>query len=111
MRIIIKNADSNDFNELAKLAREGKIHTFCMTDDYDWIPCEERLPHAEYGESDSVLCQLENDTMKVLYWNGGNWHHPTGELYHSVNHKNGWHNRVVAWMPLPTPYMKEGDQE
>lgn len=33
MRIIIENADQNDFNELAKLARAGKINTFCMTDD------------------------------------------------------------------------------
>lgn len=33
MRIIIDNADQNDFNELAKLARAGKINTFRMTDD------------------------------------------------------------------------------
>ena len=33
MRIIIENADQNDFNELAKLARAGKINTFCMTDE------------------------------------------------------------------------------
>lgn len=33
MRIIIKNADFDDFNELAKLARQGKINTFCMTDE------------------------------------------------------------------------------
>ena len=76
----------------------------------EWIPCSERLPHAECGESNSVLCQLENDTMKVLYWNGGNWCNPTGELYHSVNHKNGWHNRVIAWMPLPERYKEEGDE-
>ena len=41
MRIIIENADQNDFNELAKLARAGKINTFCMTDDErpqgEWI--------------------------------------------------------------------------
>lgn len=35
MRIIIENADERDFNELANLARQGKIHTFYMTDEED----------------------------------------------------------------------------
>lgn len=86
-------------------------HDRVLTKTPQWIPCSERLPNAECGESNSVLCQLENDTMKVLYWDGGNWCNPTGELYHSVNHKNGWHNRVIAWMPLPTPYREEGDEK
>lgn len=45
MRIIIENADKNDFNELAKLARAGKINTFCMTDDErpqgKWVKCQD----------------------------------------------------------------------
>jgi len=69
-----------------------------------WIPCSGRFPHAEYGESGSVLCCLENGEQKVLYFDGGNWCYPTGEPYVWINHKNGWHNRVVAWMPLPEPY-------
>lgn len=69
-----------------------------------WIPVSERLPEAEYGESDSVLVCFENGTQDVLYFNGGNWCYPTGETYISVNHKNGWHNKVIAWMPLPKPY-------
>jgi hypothetical protein len=72
--------------------------------DNKWIPVSERLPKAEYGESDSVLVCFENGTQDVLYFNGGNWCYPTGEVYISVNHKNGWHNKVVAWMPLPEPY-------
>ena len=74
----------------------------------EWIPVSERLPYAEYGESDSVLVCYENKTQDVLYFDGGNWCYPTGEPYISVNHKNGWHNKVVAWMPLPEPY-KEGE--
>ena len=70
----------------------------------DWIPVSERLPNSEYGESDSVLVCFENETQDVLYFNGGNWCYPTGETYISVNHKNGWHNKVVAWMPLPKQY-------
>lgn len=33
MRIVIENADQRDFNELAQLARIGRIHTFYMTDE------------------------------------------------------------------------------
>lgn len=72
-----------------------------------WIPVSERLPEAEYGESDSVLVCFEDETQDVLYFNGGNWCYPTGETYISVNHKNGWHNKVVAWMPLPKSYKTE----
>lgn len=74
-----------------------------------WIPVSERLPKAEYGESDSVLVCFEDERQAVLYFDGGNWCYPTGETYISVNHKNGWHNKVVAWQPLPEPY-KEGEQ-
>ena len=69
-----------------------------------WIPVSERLPKAEYGESDSVLVCFENGTQDVLYFDGSNWRCPTGESYISVNHKNGWHNKVIAWMPLPKPF-------
>lgn len=41
MRIVIENADFDDFNELAKLARQGKINTFCMTDEDEKRPQEE----------------------------------------------------------------------
>lgn len=68
-----------------------------------WIPCSEKLPVAEYGESDNVLatCELRNadDTsyrwVKTLYFNGGVWCYPTGETYEQ---------KVIAWMPLPEPY-------
>lgn len=75
----------------------------------EWIPCSERLPHAEYGEGDSVLCCTELGLMYILYWDGGNWCVPTGEPYHWVNHKTGWHNKVIAWMPLQKPYREDGE--
>ena len=49
MRIIIDNADQKDFNELAKLAREGKIHTFCMTDGKECFDDQTIGPRIEYG--------------------------------------------------------------
>lgn len=69
-----------------------------------WIPVSERLPDAEYGEGDSVLCCTETGLMYILYWNGGNWCAPTGEPHQWVNHRTGWHDKVIAWMPLPEPY-------
>lgn len=72
-----------------------------------WIPCSERLPDTEYEESKSVLVCLENGTQDVLYFDGGNWCYPTGETYVNRNYKNGWHNEVIAWIPLPEPYQAE----
>lgn len=73
-----------------------------------WIPCSERLPFAEFGESDNVLttCGYRDvkDTgvrwIRLLYFNGGNWCYPTGETYEQ---------KVYAWMPLPEPY--KGDDK
>lgn len=63
-----------------------------------WIPVEERLPEAECGESDSVLAITELGTMHVVYFDGGCWCKPTGEVFpHNVTH----------WMPLPEPPKEE----
>lgn len=71
-----------------------------------WIPCSERLPYAEYGESDTVLTtcgyrDVEDTSVRwtrLLYFNGGNWCYPTGETYEA---------KVYAWMPLPESYKGE----
>ena len=76
-----------------------------------WIPCSERMPDAEYGEGDSVLCCTELGLMYILYWDGGNWCVTTGEPHQWVNHKTGWHDKVIAWMPLPEPYRKDDEHE
>lgn len=73
-----------------------------------WIPCSERLPYVEYGESDTVLttCGYRDveDTsvrwIRLLYFNGGNWCYPTGETYEA---------KVYAWMPLPEPWRGESN--
>ena len=59
-----------------------------------WIPVTERLPFAEYGESDDVLAITELGVMRTLYFDGGNWCFQSGECCpHKVTH----------WMPLPQP--------
>ena len=67
-----------------------------------WIPVSSGLlPKADHGESEDVLCQLENMRRIVLYFDGSNWCYPSGEPYIGVNYENGWSNKVIAWMPLP----------
>lgn len=71
------------------------------TAEPQWIPCGERLPYAEYGESPNVYCyccDLEQGGKwaQLLYFNGGVWCLPTGETFDY---------KVLAWYPLPTkPY-------
>lgn len=66
-----------------------------------WIPCSERLPFAEYGESPKVYCYCHDverggKWAELLYFNGGVWCKPTGETFDY---------KVLAWYPLPSkPY-------
>lgn len=78
-----------------------------LSEGIRWIPCSERLPEAEYGESDNVLttCIYKDAvdgyrSVKTLYYNGGVWCYPTGETFEG---------KVLAWMPLPNPYGGEND--
>lgn len=76
-----------------------------LTPPNEWVSVEERLPYAEYGESDTVLCYTDIGVEKLLYFDGGNWCFPTGETFlHKVTH----------WMPLPAPPDRrppEGEKE
>ena len=93
--------------EVAEKAKNAVISV--IEPETHWIPCSERLPYAEYGESDNVLatcgCRDVEDGsirwIKTLYFNGGNWCYPTGETYLE---------KVYAWMPLPEPY-RGGEKE
>ena len=79
-----------------------------VTPKHRWIPCSERLPYAQYGESSIVLAtcgyrNVEDESIrwvKMLYFDGSNWCYPTGETYLQ---------KVYAWMPLPDPYREEGE--
>lgn len=63
-----------------------------------WIPCSEKLPEVNIP----VLAQWEiyysgENRIEILCLNDlGRWHGDLGE-------PNG---KVIAWMPLPTPYEK-----
>lgn len=94
-------------SELDGTSLAGFKNAPTIDSEQHWIPCSERLPFVEYGESDEVLatCGYLNveDTsvrwIRELYFNGGNWCYPTGKTYEQ---------KVYAWMPLPEPY-QEGE--
>ena len=105
-----------DLDEQVYIGNDGEYERYNIDIDTikampcEWILCSERMPDAEYGEGDSVLCCTELGLMYILYWHGGNWCVTTGEPHQWVNHKTGWHDKVIAWMQLPTPY-KGGEEE
>lgn len=89
-------------------ARQALDMAIKALEEPHWIPCSERLPEAEYGESDNVLttCIYKDAvdgyrSVKTLYYNGGVWCYPTGETFEG---------KVLAWMSLPEPYGGESDE-
>ena len=63
-----------------------------------WIPCSERLPRQEQ----EVICQCRANMIRVLKLDAyGDWYQDAKHCYMS--------GFVIAWMPLPEPYRKDGD--
>ena len=69
-----------------------------------WIPCSERLP----SESGDYLCTIPLDAeetyTEVLTFHKGKFYEADAEWGET------YHDDVLAWMPLPTPY-KGGESE
>lgn len=63
-----------------------------------WIPCSERLPE-EDGRF-LVFLPDRNGTFMCADFLGGQWYQDDYECTSS---------HVIAWMPLPEPYKKEGE--
>lgn len=126
MRIIIENADNDDFNELANLARAGKIHTFCMTDEEEWIPVSERLPNDLEPvnitwinhEPEPYYKEIKDKpfTATGVYFNGQWYWWSTLCTDILAEYSNNYDDiidkaiEIIAWQPLPEPY-KEGGAE
>lgn len=91
MKIIIEDADARDFQELANLARQGKIHTFCMTDEEDWIPTSARSPEKD-GTYLVTTDGTYNFIIDIAHYTSGKWHKES---------------KILAWQPLPKPYKSD----
>lgn len=76
-----------------RLSRENSPEIMRFSRDSDWIPVSERLP--EDDNMVLVTCQTKKGTRNVnrAYCDGTFWH------------GSGSMSGVIAWMPLPKPYM------
>lgn len=82
---------ATDTNVLGELSGNSEL--------FKWISVEDKMPHAEYGESDNVLAVDGHGIVEMLYFDGGCWRYPIGE---PVFYENpSW--RITHWMPLPEP--------
>ena len=66
--------------------------------EQQWTPCSERLPEEE---SEVLVTTSWNDVCKAWYSNG-KWR---AEFINEYDD-----GEILAWMPLPEPYQKQGDQ-
>ena len=72
----------------------------------DWIPCKERLP--ELDEGIESFKQSKCCLVAIEWWDGEiteevGWYNQSG-----VWNQDSSNCKVIAWMPLPQPYKKEG---
>ena len=73
-----------------------------------WMPCSERLPEKSIGEW--LCCTDEGEIMILRYDTPG---YGSKECVFYKWDDNGYFYQifnVVAWMPLPEPYRKEGEK-
>lgn len=68
-----------------------------LSTDTEWIPCSERLPKAD----EQVLCC---DSQSRVFTSALTEIASNGMAFF------GQHCKVIAWMPLPTPYGEEGKE-
>ena len=70
-----------------------------------WIPCTDRLP-------EKTGYYLVSDRRGDVY--STNFDYLRGEMCFGYDDLDGCFikdDTVIAWMPLPTPYMKEGEKD
>lgn len=68
-----------------------------------WFPCTEKLP-AEYGNY-LITTEYEEVDIGTFDPNGRNgWSGCDADGFY-------WMDKVIAWMPLPEPYVKGGSDE
>lgn len=69
----------------------------------EWIPCSERLPKP----NELVVASLKTGVQLCEYLADG-----SSDSWLSLTDNRFVFNRLIkAWMPLPEPYMKEGEKE
>lgn len=100
------DAEINIICEMAKLYLDG-VKPTVERPHGEWIPCSERLPKAgEYVGNVAKYYLVQNeygDMLVARYTHSGDWE--------QIYQLKLYDDEIVAWMPLPEPYKKEGEAE
>ena len=67
-----------------------------------WIPVEERLPEGQTR----VICQFDNGDIELLWQD---WESDPETLTYLADFSMMAEKKVIAWRPLPDPYLPEKD--
>ena len=75
----------------------------------EWIPVSERLPE-RYKEV--IVTDIETSgTYQSRYLGNGYWEYDNGTTKKLIySNRKSLKNRIIAWMPLPEPYKKGGEE-
>ena len=85
--------------ELNELLDKLEGHDRELTNQTDWIPVRERLPEEPGRYLVTMKLRDKSFVVKIVWYDGNN-----------DNHTINWRcSNIWAWMPLPAPYKKEGD--
>ncbi len=86
------------YYEVLKIAEQMK-EVGVSKKENGWIPCSERMPEKSDAYLVTVPClPNKNNVLKLFY------HAQRGQWFSSANRI---HNDVLAWLPLPEPYIVE----
>lgn len=106
MTNLINRADAiGAWDKLSKRGRTefDQVLMTLPSADAEWIPCSEGLPKRDelvlvtYKTTDRIhLCRYLDDGSENPWWS-------------YIDDCCAWNNVVLAWMPLPKPYRKDGE--
>ena len=93
-----------DYSYEADMVRRLKEAQSADATQGEWIPCSERLPNESGEYLATIPLDADETYTEVLTFHKGRFYEDDDEWGAT------YHDDVLAWMPLPTPY-KGGDDE
>lgn len=92
------NEDLPTREVLEQIDREISYKMIDIDPQLKWIPVAERLPEIPKGFEEYIVMIKGATLPTALFWDGKRWY--------DINEEKTLYP-VIAWMPLPDPYMEE----